>query len=150
MNRDSFEGAARSAVGYGEELAGQALKDKSMTNKGHNDDILGKAQSALGSAKDAVQSGVDAAASIDFSQLRDDIAKLTQTVGDLVQKQASSAREQVMDAVGAAGDNLSQSASAAQDKFASIEQDMGARIQKNPWGAVMVAALIGLLIGKMS
>jgi len=151
MNRDSLEGAARAAIGQGEQLAGQAFKDKSMMSQGRNDEALGKVQSALGSAKDAVQSGVDAAAAaIDFGQLRDDIAKLTQTVTDLVQKQASSARDQVTDAMDAAGDNLSHSASAAQDKLASIERDVGARIQKNPWGAVAIAALIGLLIGKMS
>jgi hypothetical protein len=52
--------------------------------------------------------------------------------------------------VGAAGDSLSQSAAVAQDKFAAVEGDVEARIKKNPWGAVAVAGLIGLLIGKMS
>ena len=52
--------------------------------------------------------------------------------------------------VGAAGDSVSQSAAVAQDKFAAVEGDVEARIKKNPWGAVAVAGLIGLLIGKMS
>ena len=51
---------------------------------------------------------------------------------------------------GAAGDSLSQSAAAAQDKFAAVEGDVEARIKKNPSGAVAVGRLIGLLIGKMS
>jgi ElaB/YqjD/DUF883 family membrane-anchored ribosome-binding protein len=86
----------------------------------------------------------------DLSRLRDDIAKLTQTVSDLAQKQVASSRDQMATAVGAAGDSLSQSAAVAQDKFAAVEGDVEARIKKNPWGAVAVAGLIGLLIGKMS
>jgi ElaB/YqjD/DUF883 family membrane-anchored ribosome-binding protein len=52
--------------------------------------------------------------------------------------------------MGSASDSLSQSAANAQDKFAALEGDVESRIKKNPWGAVAVAALIGLLIGKMS
>jgi ElaB/YqjD/DUF883 family membrane-anchored ribosome-binding protein len=131
MNKDNVEGAVRSTVG-------------------HYDEVVGKTQSALGSAKDAVANGVDAASSIDLSGIRDEIARLTQTVTDLIQKQTSTARDQVMDAVGAAGDNISHSAAVAQDKLVSLEADVGARIQKNPWSAVAIAALVGLLVGKMS
>ncbi len=59
-------------------------------------------------------------------------------------------RNQVAGAMGAAGDSLSQSAASAQDKLTAIEGDVESRIKKNPWGAVAIAALIGLLIGKMS
>jgi ElaB/YqjD/DUF883 family membrane-anchored ribosome-binding protein len=52
--------------------------------------------------------------------------------------------------MGAAGDSFSQSTAMAQDKFAAVEGDVEARIKKNPWGAVAIAAFIGLLIGKMS
>jgi ElaB/YqjD/DUF883 family membrane-anchored ribosome-binding protein len=71
---------------------------------------------------------------------------LTQNVADLAQKQVAAGRDQVVGAMGAAGDSLSQSAAVAQDRFADVES----RIKKNPWGAVVIAALIGLLIGKMS
>jgi ElaB/YqjD/DUF883 family membrane-anchored ribosome-binding protein len=150
MNRDNLEGAGRTVFGQGEQLAGNLLKDKSTTAQGRYDEVVGKAQSAVGSAKDAVASGIDAASSIDLSGIQDEIAKLTQSVTALVQKQASTTRDQVMGVVGAAGDNLSQSASAAQDSLISMEEDMGTRIRKNPWSAVAVAALVGVLIGKMT
>jgi ElaB/YqjD/DUF883 family membrane-anchored ribosome-binding protein len=87
---------------------------------------------------------------VDFSSLRDEVVKLTQAVSDLVQKQASSAGAQIMDAVGSAADNISQSTSAAQDKLTSLESEVGSSIQKNPWRAVVIAALVGLLIGKLT
>jgi ElaB/YqjD/DUF883 family membrane-anchored ribosome-binding protein len=150
MNKDNLEGTVRSAVGQGEKIVGQATNDRATTAQGYYDDAAGKARSAFGSAKDAVSGSVDAVSAIDFSGLRDEISKLTQKVSDLAQNQVSAGRDQVVSAMGAAGESLSQSAANAQDKFAAIEGDVESRIKKNPWGAVAIAALIGLLIGKMS
>ncbi len=150
MNKDNLEGNVRSAAGQGEKIWGQATNDKTTSAQGVYDDAAGKAQSALGRAKDAVSESVDAVSALDFSGLRDEISKLTQKVSDLAQNQVSAGRDQVIGAMGAAGDSLSQSAANAQDKFAAIEGDVESRIKKNPWGAVAIAALIGLLIGKMS
>jgi ElaB/YqjD/DUF883 family membrane-anchored ribosome-binding protein len=150
MNRDNVEGTLRSATGQGEKIFGQAMNDKSTMAQGSYDDAMGKARSALGNAKDAVSDGVDAVSAIDFSALSDQISKLTQTVSDLAQKQVAAGRDQVVSAMGTAGDSLSQSAAMAQDKFAAVEGDVEARIKRNPWGAVAIAGLIGLLIGKMS
>ena len=143
MNKDNVEGSLRSAVGQGEKVVGQAMNDPKTTAQGIVDDVAGKARSALGSAEDAVSA-------VDFSALRDEVAKLTQMVADLAQRQISAGREQMMGAMGSAGDSLAQSAAAAQDKLVAVEGDVEARIKKNPWAAVAVAALIGLLIGKMS
>jgi ElaB/YqjD/DUF883 family membrane-anchored ribosome-binding protein len=104
----------------------------------------------LDNAKDAVSEGVDSVSALDFSALRDEVTKLTEMVSGLAQKQVSAGRDQVIGAVGAASDSLSQSAAMAQDKFVAVESDVETRIKKNPWGAVAIAALIGLLIGKMS
>jgi ElaB/YqjD/DUF883 family membrane-anchored ribosome-binding protein len=150
MNEDKFEGGVRSAVGRGERIVGAATDDKTSEVKGAYNEVAGSAQSAWGSAKDAAKEMTDTGSIPDLSRLRDDIAKLTQTVSDLAQKQVASSRDQVATVVGAAGDSLSQSAAVAQDKFAAMEGDVEARIKKNPWGAVAVAGLIGLLIGKMS
>jgi ElaB/YqjD/DUF883 family membrane-anchored ribosome-binding protein len=150
MNQDNLKGDVRSAVGQGEKFIGAAANDKAAAAQGAYDDMAGSAQSAWGSAKDAAREMADSGSIPDLSRLRDDIARLTQTVSDLAQKQVASSRQQVVGAVGAAGDSLSQSAAIAQDKFAAVEGDVEARIKKNPWGAVAVAGLIGLLIGKMS
>jgi hypothetical protein len=63
------------------------------------------------SAAGKQSSDLGTVAAADFSSLRADVAKLTQTVSDLVQRQASSTRDQVMDAVGTATNNIAQSAS---------------------------------------
>ena len=144
MNSENLAGQGKPATGN-EHFGSAATPLKS-----HADELAAKVQSAYADAKDAVAGGVDAASSVDFAALRDEVAKLAKSVSDIVMKQASSAGAQVMDAVGAAGDNISQSTGAAQEKLVSLEADVGASIRKNPWSAVAIAALIGLLIGKMS
>jgi ElaB/YqjD/DUF883 family membrane-anchored ribosome-binding protein len=150
MNKDNLEDSFRSAIDQGEKFVGQATGDIATAAQGHYDDASAKARSALGSAKDAVDGTVDAISALDFSGLRDEIGKLTQQVSDLAQNQVSASRDQVVGAMGAARDNLSQSAANAQDRFVAIEGDVESRIKQNPWGAVAVAGLIGLVIGKMS
>ena len=150
MNKDTLEGAARSTVGQGEKIFGQAMNDRATTAQGEFDDAVGKARSALGTAKDAVSGGAEAVSALDFSGLRDQISQLTQKVSDLAQNQASAGRDHLVGAIGTAGEGLSQSAANAQEKFAAIEGEVESRIKKNPWGAVAIAGLIGLLIGKMT
>ncbi len=150
MNEDNLQGAVRSTVGVGEQAAGRVLNNGSTTTQGHIDEAAGKAQSAYGSAKDAVASGIDAVASLDLSGLRDEVAKLSQRVGDLVQKQAATTRDQVTGAASVAADTMAKSASAAQEKFNSLEGDVEERIKTNPWVSVAIAGLVGFLIGKMS
>jgi ElaB/YqjD/DUF883 family membrane-anchored ribosome-binding protein len=124
MNRDNLEGSFRSAIAQGETV--------------------------VGNAKDSISEGVDSISALDFSALRDEVTKLTQMVSGLAQKQVSAGRDQVVSAMGAASDSFSQSAAMAQDKFTAVETDVETRIKKNPWGAVAIAGLMGLLIGKMS
>lgn len=176
MNRDSIEGAARKTVGQAEEIAGRSFKDKAATGKGLYDQAAGNVQSAYGHAKDAIATGasevakeasatyaktkdavsqgaknaIDGLASTDFSALREDLAKLTETVGQLVQKQAASTRDQVMDVVGAAGDNIAHSAGVAQDRLVSLEADFEGQVHKNPLTAIAIALGVGILIGKLA
>ena len=134
MNKDNFEGTIRSAVGQGEKILGQATNDRSTTAQGYYDDAAGKARSAVGSAKDAVNGGVDAISALDFSGLRDEISKLTQKVSDLTQNQVAAGRDQVVSAMGAASDSLSQSAATAQDKFTTLEGDVDVERSKRILG----------------
>ena len=111
--------------------------EKSLHSTAHkSEEVASHSKSAASDVKDAVVSGV---ASIDFSGLRDEIAKLGQSVSGMVQDKATTVRKQV-----------SQSSSAAQDSFAPFEADVRPRIQQNPWAAVAIAALGGWLFGKMS
>ncbi len=101
MNKDQVEGSLRSAMGQGEQVVGQAMNDPRTTGQGIYDDAAGKVQSALGSAGDAVSRTADAVSALDFSALRDEVAKLTQTVSDLAQRRVSLGRDQLAGAMGA-------------------------------------------------
>jgi hypothetical protein len=110
--------------------------EKSLHSTAHkSEEIAGQAKSAAIDVKDAVVSG---AASIDLSGLRDEIAKLGESLSGMVQDQATTARKQV-----------SQSASVAQDSFASFAADVRPRIQQNPWAVVAIEGLAGWLFGKI-
>jgi ElaB/YqjD/DUF883 family membrane-anchored ribosome-binding protein len=136
-NRD-FEGSVKTNPTNPSAFSGGSMNGES-TNK--------NVQDAVGHAKDALGSGVQAA-NTEIDALKDQIAKLAQTVSQLVQSQASSAKDQMMSAMGSASDSLSKSASAAQGTLTSVEQDMESRIKKNPWAAIAIAGLLGLVIAK--
>jgi ElaB/YqjD/DUF883 family membrane-anchored ribosome-binding protein len=132
-----------------------------MTGEGLYDQAAGGAQSTYGQAKDAIATGASAVAKAtgdalngigktDLESLRADVTKLAQTVGQLLQNQATTTGEQVRSAVGAAGDNLTQTAAVAQDRFMSLEAEVETQIQRNPLAAIGVALGIGVLIGKMT
>jgi ElaB/YqjD/DUF883 family membrane-anchored ribosome-binding protein len=86
----------------------------------------------------------------DFETLRRDVAKLVQTVSDLAQNQAVTARGQVTQALGAASDQIVQSAAATQDKIMSLEADLESYVREKPLYSVLVALGVGFLLGKMS
>ena len=149
MNRENFEGAVRGKSGESEKFGVGSANDGTMANGGRHGQAVDHAQAAIASAKDAVTSGLKAGDS-EIGALQDQIAQLTKTVTQLVKHQTSAATGQVMDAVGTATESISQSAAAAQDTLASVEADVGARIKRNPWSAVAIAGLVGVLIGKMA
>lgn len=149
MNSDQVEGNVRSAIGQGKQAVGEAFHDPSLSRQGAYDNIAGKVQSAAGGAADALQSGVDAVANIDLTGLRDEVAKLSKSVADMLQKQAASTRDQVVDAVSSASETLSDAASVAKERFVSVEADLEERIKGNPMMAVGIAVVVGVLIGKI-
>jgi len=143
MNGESTTKSAQDAMGHAQAAIGSA-KDAVGSGIGNAKDALG---SGIGNAKEALGTGVDAA-NTELDALKDQISKLAQTVTQLVQSQASTARDQVMSAVGTASESLSQSASAAQGTLTFVEADVESRIKRNPWAAIAIAGLFGIIIAK--
>ena len=143
MDKGSYEGGlvtnANPNAFSGDSMNGETSKSAQ--------DAVDNAQSAIGNAKEALGSGVQAA-NTEIEALKEQIAKLAQTVSQLMQSQASSAKDQVMSAVGSASETLSQSATAAQGTLTFVEADVEGRIKRNPWAAIAIAGLVGLLIAK--
>lgn len=85
--------------------------------------------------------------SADLAALREDIAKLTGAVGDLVRGQASSAAGTVAGAVDQARQSVTETAGDVQARMSSSARDIEGMIERNPMTAIMVALVGGLIIG---
>ena len=86
----------------------------------------------------------------DFAALRDDVAKLTTSVTELVRSQASTTTGTVMEAVKGAGQKLSDSTTEAQNRLRGMGSDIEATIERNPLAAVLTALSAGLIIGMVT
>jgi len=135
MNKDKVESIRAQAANGAQEAVQQA-----------KDAVAAGAASAAGAAKEAFEN----VTSKELNDLRADVTRLGQTLADLIAKQAQSARAQMKDAFGTASENISETAALARDRAESLEADVEARIQKNPWSAVAIALGVGILIGKLS
>jgi ElaB/YqjD/DUF883 family membrane-anchored ribosome-binding protein len=104
--------------------------------------------------------------------LRDDFAKLSSSVADLVKAQAGQASAAMRGAVGDARERLASTtadtrerlagraadaqgrimdkAADAQDRFMAATADLESTIERNPLTAVLIALFIGLLMGALS
>ena len=85
-----------------------------------------------------------------FAALRDDVARLTTSVTELVRSQASTTTGTVMEAVKGAGQKLSDSTTEAQNQLRGIGSDIEATIERNPLAAVLTAHSAGLIIGMVT
>ena len=86
----------------------------------------------------------------DYTSLRSDIAKLSETVAALVSKQADVATARVSEAVDTARDVLTDQAGKAQDKMKSAGAELEASIERNPYSAVLIALGIGVALGLLN
>ena len=93
--------------------------------------------------------GLDTAADFaaDLAALRQDIAKISASLVDLLQGKATN---KVLDAVDDARQKLSDKAAKAQDRVSSIGADLESTIEHNPLVAVFLAAFVGFVIGILS
>jgi ElaB/YqjD/DUF883 family membrane-anchored ribosome-binding protein len=108
----------------------------------------------------------------DLATLREDFAKLSSSVADIVQLQANQASAAMRGAVGEARERLAsttagakdrlagraadaqdrimETAADAQDRFMAATADLESTIERNPLIAVLIALFIGLLMGTLS
>ncbi len=103
-------------------------------------------------AEDAIQ---------DFNQLRADIARLSDSVAELLKAQAKAASAAVSDTVSQGSDQLNakisqlggaakQATDQAQASVRSASHDLERTINHNPLAAVLIAAGVGLVLGMIS
>ena len=97
----------------------------------------------------------------DLSAVRNDLARLADTVSNLVSGQSSAARSNARSYVDQARDQLysrandvskmgGMFASEARDRFSNANQEIESRIERNPITAVLIAAGVGMVLGLMS
>lgn len=83
----------------------------------------------------------------DLTALRDDISKLSASVLELVQQQASATKSQVFDAVDGARQRFADQSAEAKDRLGALSADLESTIERNPFTAIFAGALAGFLIG---
>lgn len=90
----------------------------------------------------------------DFAALRDDFAKLSGSVRELLQTQASSTTHHVIDAVDDARRTLTDEMAGAKDRLetrlSTVTTDLESAIEHNPLVAVMIGAAVGFVVGLVS
>ena len=83
----------------------------------------------------------------DFAALRRDVARLAETIGELVQHQTQSAGLRASEAVGEARDRITNAAAEAQGQLRSASGEIEASIERNALTAVLIAFGIGMSLG---
>jgi ElaB/YqjD/DUF883 family membrane-anchored ribosome-binding protein len=80
----------------------------------------------------------------DVSALRQDIARLAETMSELVQHQTLAAGHCVSEAVGGVKDKIASTAADARSRVRVVGGEIEARIERNPLTAVLIALGIGI------
>lgn len=88
--------------------------------------------------------------SSDFATLRNDLARLTDTVSTLVRNQADNAGATVRTAIGQARETLHSTANQASDRVASLGNEFESLIERNPLTAVLIALGVGVVAGMLT
>jgi ElaB/YqjD/DUF883 family membrane-anchored ribosome-binding protein len=83
----------------------------------------------------------------DLSALRKDVARLVETMSELVQHQTQAAGLRVSETVGDARDKIASTAADAQNRVCAASGEIEASIERNPLTAVLIAFGIGMLLG---
>jgi ElaB/YqjD/DUF883 family membrane-anchored ribosome-binding protein len=86
----------------------------------------------------------------DLAALREDVARLAETLSKLVQRQTHAAGLGVSDAVGDAKDTIASTAADARKHVRAARSEIEASIERNPLTAALIAFGVGMLLGMMS
>jgi ElaB/YqjD/DUF883 family membrane-anchored ribosome-binding protein len=86
----------------------------------------------------------------DLAALRQDVSRLAETLGQLVQHQTQAAGTHVSDTVGAAMDAVTNTATDAQRRVLTAGSDIEASVVRHPLTAIAIAFGIGLSFGLIS
>jgi ElaB/YqjD/DUF883 family membrane-anchored ribosome-binding protein len=85
----------------------------------------------------------------DLAALRQDVARLAETMGELVRHQTQAAGHRVSEAVGEAKDRISSSVADAQKRACAAGGEIEASIERNPLTAVLIAVGVGMSLGML-
>lgn len=90
----------------------------------------------------------------DLAALREDFSKLSASMRDLLQNQASATGRRMYEAVDEARQKLTDEMAGAKDhletRLGTVSADLETTIQRNPLVAVVIGAAVGYVIGLVS
>ncbi len=85
----------------------------------------------------------------DLAALRQDVARLAETIGKVLQHQTQAAGVAASEAVGDAKDKVADTAAGARDFTRAASGEIEASIERNPLTAVLIAFGVGMWLGMM-
>lgn len=86
----------------------------------------------------------------DLAALRQDVARLTETMSELVQDRTRAFGSRAAAAVGDARDRIASTAADAQSRARAVGGDIEAGVERHPLAAVLIAFGVGVAFGMLS
>ncbi len=111
-------------------------------------DVAGFVMLEMSMSKNAEGAGGDVTA--DLAAIREDVARLAETISKLMQRQTRAAGLGAAEAVGDARDRIASTAADAGNRARAASGEIEASIERNPLTAVLIAFGIGMWLGMMS
>ena len=86
----------------------------------------------------------------DLASLRDDVAKLSSSLSEVIRTRSAATTNTVFDAVNNARQKISDTANKAQDPVAGTSTTLETTIELKPMVAALIAMVAGMLVGLLS
>lgn len=86
----------------------------------------------------------------DLAALRQDLARLSESVSAMLQAQAQGGAQHISDAASAAKAGLANTAADVKSRISSAGGELEASIARNPMTAVLITFAVGMVLGMMS